>query len=219
MRSAPLTHRAACGSPPPPPSAGPAGLTARSRPRRSGPSSQWVFPPPEDFNQPVEQPAPAESVKTLFPIVHSFPSLSTELDFVVLLLKTFRAANKRPKTGLPRPVSRGWGGLLTLRQTAGPGPARVLVHWGETWSHPRGTLGRCLKGSEINIQDYKNRNCSLCPFRPESRIKPVFPGSAHKIQPAGKAIFSVRGGLHFCPKCGIIFCCKNIRMSVLLKEV
>src|SRR5699024_3850471 len=37
------------------------------------------------------------------------------------------------------------------RRTAGPGPARVLVHPSETWSHPRGTLGRCLKGSEIHI--------------------------------------------------------------------
>ena len=139
--------------------------------------------------------------------------------FVVCTIKTYRATNECWKTGLPRPVSCVWNVPLTPRRTAGPGPARVLVHPSETWSHPRGTLGRCLKGSEINIQDYKNRNCSLCPFRPESRIKPVFPGSAHKIQPAGKAIFSVRGGLHFCPKCGIIFCCKNIRMSVLLKEV
>ena len=37
------------------------------------------------------------------------------------------------------------------RRAAGPGPARVLVHPSETWSHPRGTLGRCHKGSEINI--------------------------------------------------------------------
>ena len=41
------------------------------------------------------------------------------------------------------------------RRTAGPGPARVLVHPSETWSHPRGTLGRCHKGSEINIQCFK----------------------------------------------------------------
>src|SRR5699024_7123072 len=41
------------------------------------------------------------------------------------------------------------------RRTAGPGPARVLVHPSETWSHPRGTLGRCLKGSEINMKCQK----------------------------------------------------------------
>src|SRR5699024_12335812 len=47
--------------------------------------------------------------------------------------------------------------VMRPRRTAGPGLARVLVHWGETWSHPRGTLGRCHKGSEINIQRIKNR--------------------------------------------------------------
>ena len=35
--------------------------------------------------------------------------------------------------------------------------AEPLVHPSETWSHPRGTLGRCHKGSEINIQRIKNR--------------------------------------------------------------
>ena len=34
--------------------------------------------------------------------------------------------------------------------------ARSLVHPSETWSHPRGTLGRCHKGSEINIHCSKN---------------------------------------------------------------
>ena len=71
--------------------------------------------------------------------------------FVVCTIKTYRATNECWKTGLPRPVSCVWNVPLTPRRTAGPGPARVLVHWGETWSHPRGTLGRCHKGSEINI--------------------------------------------------------------------
>ena len=61
----------------------------------------------------------------------------------------------RSKTGLPRPVLCGEGRVKRPRRTAGPGLARVLVHPGETWSHPRGTLGRCLKGSEINIQCLK----------------------------------------------------------------
>ena len=77
--------------------------------------------------------------------------------FVVCTIKTYRATNERSKTGLPRPVSCVWNVPLTPRRTAGPGPARVLVHWGETWSHPRGTLGRCLKGSEINIQCLKTK--------------------------------------------------------------
>ena len=32
--------------------------------------------------------------------------------------------------------------------------AEPLVHPSETWSHPRGTLGRCLKGSEITVQSF-----------------------------------------------------------------
>ena len=79
------------------------------------------------------------------------PDRFTETHFCPVTFKTYRPAHERPKTGLPRPVSRGWGGHPTPRRAAGPGPARVLVHPSETWSHPRGTLGRCLKGSETNI--------------------------------------------------------------------
>src|SRR5699024_11137203 len=67
--------------------------------------------------------------------------------------------SKRP-VNVPKTV-RLTNGLTCLeretrpRRTAGPGPARVLVRPGEAWSHPRGTLGRCLKGSEINIQCFK----------------------------------------------------------------
>ena len=58
--------------------------------------------------------------------------------------------DRPPTAGLTRLVRE-----LIPRRAAGPGPARVLVHPSETWSHPRGTLGRCLKGSEINIQCFK----------------------------------------------------------------
>ena len=97
-------------------------------------------------------------------------------------LKFCRATGYFPKTGLPRPVLCGQFGQLTPRRTAGPGPARVLVHWGETWSHPRGTLGRCLKGSEINIQSICNRQNRFprkFPFYPPAfKLKPEYLHSA-----------------------------------------
>ena len=49
---------------------------------------------------------------------------------------TRRAANSLPKTGLPRPVSRGWCGHPTPRRTAGPGPARVLAESRDRVSGP-----------------------------------------------------------------------------------
>src|SRR5699024_6297363 len=78
-----------------------------------------------------------------------------------------------------------------LRQTAGPGPARVLVRPGEAWSHPRGTLGRCLKGSEINIQCFKyyifkfkysvffitKRSCGSNPISATSKVLKIHQGS------------------------------------------
>ena len=63
-------------------------------------------------------------------------------------LKTCRTARQLPKTGAGIPRRGG-------QRVQGPaGPGRVQRQ--SLWSHPRGTLGRCLKGSEINIQCHKN---------------------------------------------------------------
>ena len=57
------------------------------------------------------------------------------------------ASEDRPPTaGLTR-----LGRVTRPRRAAGPGPARVLVHWGETWSI-KVKLCRCHKGSETIIQ-------------------------------------------------------------------
>ena len=59
--------------------------------------------------------------------------------------------------------------------------AEPLVHPSETWSHPRGTLGRCHKGSEINIQRIKNRLPGI-PGKPQLVEKVFFAyfwGAAH----------------------------------------
>ena len=89
--------------------------------------------------------------------------------------ETFRFNCRTPRTSrsVGRPfacqtVRRLWGGEDTPRRIMGPGAfgpwrvqARSLVHPSETWSHPRGTLGRCLKGSETISNDIKKRGPPL----------------------------------------------------------
>ena len=105
--------------------------------------------------------------------LYRFP---TEIHFCHIAIEAHRATVRLSKTGLPRPVSRDRYGHPTPRRTAGPGPARVLVHPSETWSHPRGTLGRCLKGSETNNQYYKDKNELPFSFRPLQLLFPPLCG-------------------------------------------
>ena len=61
------------------------------------------------------------------------------------------ASEDRPPTaGLTR-----LGRVTRPRRAAGPGPARVLVHWGETWSI-KVKLCRCHKGSETTHSMLQN---------------------------------------------------------------
>src|SRR5699024_9445862 len=78
--------------------------------------------------------------------------------FLLVLICCITVINKLSKRPIHLPKTvRSTNGLMRLermtrpRRTAGPGPARVLVRPGEAWSHPRGTLGRCPKGSAINV--------------------------------------------------------------------
>src|SRR5699024_6480629 len=117
--------------------------------------------------------------------------------------------SKRP-VNVPKTV-RLTNGLTRLeretrpRRTAGPGPARVLVHWGETWSHPRGTLGRCHKGSEINIilfftKVLEKLRRSICCKNCETCLKPAgMPSTAcwcrkkgRQSSPSGTALPATR---------------------------
>ena len=80
------------------------------------------------------------------------------------------------ETGLPRPVLRGRNGRCGRggQRVQGPaGPGRVQRQ--SLWSHPRGTLGRCHKGSEINIraQSCSRLVCMIQLYCKCRRLSPV----------------------------------------------
>ena len=69
---------------------------------------------------------------------------------VTLTIETFQTSSQRSEDRSLDERSHVFGAGDTAASNSGSqGPARVLVRPGEAWSHPRGTLGRCLKGSEM----------------------------------------------------------------------
>ena len=61
----------------------------------------------------------------------------------------------------PRAVSRIWGGHLTPRRAAGPGPARVLVHWGETWRVQARSLVAAIRAAKPTSHATQTKTDSL----------------------------------------------------------